>query len=1185
MSAKKKVTKQEKPEKIKKTRAQKKAEKKAAKEAVLPIHKRPIICPPDKAGRHPAFRLGGYVCRALVIWFAVAGLTMFISNAMDYGVPNGFIFGFSALVVGLCALAAHGKIEAAAASVIAAGLAAYKIATTPRFVTDLFYAILSLYNGCLERLYRIGYLSYVKYEASINTPTAIEELLKMGVGFLALVFGIVFTFCLIRKVRLVPPAIIATTFLVVILTFNIYSNRMPNLGIVLVIVSFAAILVMSAYDRQYRVKDTKRYDTELSLFGDSDRPVLPAAYEKAQAAKTAAKKAKKDKKAKRRDAEATVTVDEELTDYLSAPAKKKKADKKQLTPAEKAAAKAAQKEENKQVRAVKTYDRITEESRSAMGGFMSAAALLVACLAILLPAVLVKGNFSTIEAIDEKMAYARNYVTAVLRGDSTTLDELEYQADGDKFKSHSTQLQQLSFPGTQIFHVTARYNTNYYLTGWVATDYDREAGSWNAVSDEQLARYRESFKLEDNPHEQMRYNLFHYTAPSTVDDPEYNENLLSKYKSNLNYGFVNVLVSTRRINSPGSELYLPANYGHPFVLYDYMTQTPTELTYVNYFDGIRTGRKFKDNKAAASAFTYAPLMTNDQWAKNTAALTAAWEAGKEAVLIRSAIPASVTDADSANDSPLLLTVYEENDGTTIFTYTLQSRKEQQVWSFYHPTKNVQKVGSSYIITTEYGVLTVQTARTGRVYGVMLDGYATNETENLLFRYNNNMTDDDREALLDAISLDMEYTDFVYSTYVKKSGSARINELAKIIADQAHTDGYRDVVKYWEDDPETEEDEYEEYTVTERYDVPADVSLAGVRGLVSDQAFVQRDLLVRNVIDYVIGELGCKYTITPDLTNVDPSVDGVENFLFNVHEGYCVQFASAAALILREYGIPVRYAEGYIASGLTKVSGTSDFIYSGYVHDYEAHAWIEVFFDGIGWVQYETTPQYYTGMYGEKGGMDVPDQPIRPSDDVTEKETKPQDDPILNPETESESETETAGIDEPDTEVLRTVGITMLVIVGLAAIAIVIATIVNKARDAEAHRQSNAFLVLESGYGEHTSEGDRRELALELCDDVTGLLSLYGLAPQAGEFRDEYADRLTATLTATGEGKSPRRDDGITLPDLHKVMDALAAEEFGSGMEVGEMKDIGMLYLYLHRDVKKYIPAGSRFTLRYFKRKI
>ncbi|MCQ2429110.1 MAG: hypothetical protein MJ192_02150 [Clostridia bacterium] len=1184
MSAKKeKVIKQPKPKKVKKTRAQKKAEKKAEKEAILPIHKRPIICPPDKAGRHPAFRIAGYVCRALVIWIAVAGITMFVSNAMDYGVTNGFIFGFSALVVGLCALAAHGKIEAIAASVITAGLAAWKIATNPKIVTDLFYGVLALYNGCLERLYRIGYLSYVKYEAAINSSTSVEELLKIGVGILIVLFGTIFTFCLIRKVRLVPPAITATTFLVVILTFNIYSNRMPNLGIVLVIISFAAILVMSAYDRQYRIKDTKKYDTELSLFGDSDRPKLPEAYEKQEAEKAARKQAKKDKKS--REKQGVVTVDEELTDYFAEKPKKSKTEKKKLTPAEQAKRKAEEKELKKQVRAVETYDRVTEQSRSAMGGFMSAAALLVAGLAILLPAILVSGNFSTIEAIDEKMAYARDYVTAVLRGDDTTLDELEYQADGEKFKSHSTELQQLHFDGTQIFHVTARYNTNYYMTGWAATDYDAAAGSWSAVSDAQLDKYRSLFGLQDSPAEEMRYNLFHYLRPSAVDDPDYTENKTSKYKANLNYGFVNTLVSTRRINSPGSECYLPVSYGHPFELYEYMTQEPSKLTLVNYFDGIRTGRKFKDNKAAYASYTYAPIMTQSDWAANTAWLTDAWEAAKEAVLICSSIPADVVDADTANNSPLLLATYDEPDGTTIFTYTLQSRKEQQSWSFYHLTKNVKKNGSTYVIKTDAGTLTVQTARSGRVYGVMLDGYATLESENLLSRWHNSMTDEDREALLVALTLDMDYTDFVYSTYMQKSGNARIAELAKEIAAQAHTEGMRTVTKHWEDDPETEEDEYEEYTEEEIYNIPADVSLAGKRSLSTASAFTQRDILVRNVIDYLIDEMGCKYTITPDLSTVDPSVDGVENFLFNTHEGYCVQFASAAALILREYGIPVRYVEGYIASGLTKNSGTSDFIYSGYVHDYEAHAWIEVFFDGLGWVQYETTPQYYTGMYGAKSTGNVPSKPIIPIETDTEQETKPADDPILHDETDTETDTGEVIDDGVDPAVLRTVGITLLIIVGLAVIGVVIATVVNKAREAEAHRQSNAFLVLESGYGEHTSEGDRRELALEMADDVTDLLALYGLSPKPGEFRDEYADRLTATLTATaGESKS-RANDGITLPDLHAVMDALAAEEFGYGMNVGEMKDIGMLYLYLHRDVKKYIPAGSRFTLRYFKRKI
>ena len=39
-------------------KAAQKATKKAAKNAILPIHKRPIVCPPDKAGRGGLFRFG-----------------------------------------------------------------------------------------------------------------------------------------------------------------------------------------------------------------------------------------------------------------------------------------------------------------------------------------------------------------------------------------------------------------------------------------------------------------------------------------------------------------------------------------------------------------------------------------------------------------------------------------------------------------------------------------------------------------------------------------------------------------------------------------------------------------------------------------------------------------------------------------------------------------------------------------------------------------------------------------------------------------------------------------------------------------------------------------------------------------------------------------------------------------------
>lgn len=52
-------------------------------------------------------------------------------------------------------------------------------------------------------------------------------------------------------------------------------------------------------------------------------------------------------------------------------------------------------------------------------------------------------------------------------------------------------------------------------------------------------------------------------------------------------------------------------------------------------------------------------------------------------------------------------------------------------------------------------------------------------------------------------------------------------------------------------------------------------------------------------------------MTPGSTPVRK--DFVSYFLQEQKEGYCAHFASAATLLLRSYGIPARYVEGYAVS--------------------------------------------------------------------------------------------------------------------------------------------------------------------------------------------------------------------------------------------------------------------------------
>lgn len=83
-------------------------------------------------------------------------------------------------------------------------------------------------------------------------------------------------------------------------------------------------------------------------------------------------------------------------------------------------------------------------------------------------------------------------------------------------------------------------------------------------------------------------------------------------------------------------------------------------------------------------------------------------------------------------------------------------------------------------------------------------------------------------------------------------------------------------------------------------------------------------------------------------------DFVEYFLFESHEGYCAHFASAAVLMLRYLGVPARYATGYSVSA-SEFSGMAGGEYMAVVRDRQAHAWAEVYLDGVGWIPVEVTP--------------------------------------------------------------------------------------------------------------------------------------------------------------------------------------------------------------------------------------
>jgi transglutaminase-like putative cysteine protease len=120
-------------------------------------------------------------------------------------------------------------------------------------------------------------------------------------------------------------------------------------------------------------------------------------------------------------------------------------------------------------------------------------------------------------------------------------------------------------------------------------------------------------------------------------------------------------------------------------------------------------------------------------------------------------------------------------------------------------------------------------------------------------------------------------------------------------------------------------------------------------------------------------------------NIDQGHGGsaLETFLFETRRGYCEQFAGSFAVLARLVGLPSRVAVGFTPGEFDQ--GTGRYRVRG-IH---AHAWPEVFINGVGWVLFEPTPgrgapgaEAYTGVAEQQeagGGGEIPATTLAPSE--------------------------------------------------------------------------------------------------------------------------------------------------------------------------------------------------------------
>ena len=113
--------------------------------------------------------------------------------------------------------------------------------------------------------------------------------------------------------------------------------------------------------------------------------------------------------------------------------------------------------------------------------------------------------------------------------------------------------------------------------------------------------------------------------------------------------------------------------------------------------------------------------------------------------------------------------------------------------------------------------------------------------------------------------------------------------------------------------------------------------------------------------------GPDFTYSQDIDAPPLNADGVEHFLLETRTGYSDYFASSMAVLLRAVGVPTRMAAGYAPGEYDDESGLR------FVRDSDSHGWVQVYFPGYGWIDFEPTPEWPAHERGlrSQASMELP----------------------------------------------------------------------------------------------------------------------------------------------------------------------------------------------------------------------
>jgi protein-glutamine gamma-glutamyltransferase len=206
---------------------------------------------------------------------------------------------------------------------------------------------------------------------------------------------------------------------------------------------------------------------------------------------------------------------------------------------------------------------------------------------------------------------------------------------------------------------------------------------------------------------------------------------------------------------------------------------------------------------------------------------------------------------------------------------------------------------------------------------------------------------DAEILSSGLLGTRSYSFSMYSPLSADYGAADLNKWVK-----ENVEGNANYAEY-----EKNEMAYRAFVYKNYIDVPAETKKTLEKYFTKGTLDSLKNKDYQSVIDFLRRCYLQKFTYSAEIKNLPAGSDFISNFL-KTGSGYDVHFATLSVMLLRSAGIPARYVEGYFLphSYVDIYAQTTNAVLD--VKDSFAHAWAEIYVDGVGWVPAELTPGYF-----------------------------------------------------------------------------------------------------------------------------------------------------------------------------------------------------------------------------------